>query len=565
MFISKFDSDEEILKEGTKWLATLELEYDYILVMHDMGFVILEKILVELHLKMDMLFWTGKFDCHIDKKTPPLFISSFYLLSNWSHDFRQSNKPFTSNIAEYTCKYFSLAIKSQEKRIFFDNCKFTDITLGCSDANPYSFYDVWVNKHKETKPRAVDEPTFECYQGYIYDINPPSDLFPNEWQFGTFSKLPTCPRISYLAPDTTTEQFASQRRYSQEQTKVWRREEPAVFRDRRFTENDTSIETILDIYYNSNETMKMQLTEYKFTRDRYWLEFQMDNGTKVAADIRVRSPDSFCLYSYNYKKPTRFVFLLAASHQVGWLTCYLNNLKHLSYYFKNSPIEIATSVVFFYENENTEYIWDVIALFQDLSIPHYLQIINSKFSRAGGLHWAAFNSFIQPEDILILCDLHLDMSGDMVLEGYKHILKGDQMYAPIVVRMLQGVDLDNWTEPSLIYQDNGYGIMGMVASDFVLIGGMESAKMEKTTWGAEDWYFLDKVSKGGFRIHRVVPDRYVHYWHTRNIGTGWYVAKRKKRVFKPPTSSSSCGTSLQNLSKSLLSFNLAFLVLFVLL
>ena len=48
-----------------------------------------EKLLVETHEKIEELFWTGKFQCNSEVETPPIFISTYSIISDWANYFFQ--------------------------------------------------------------------------------------------------------------------------------------------------------------------------------------------------------------------------------------------------------------------------------------------------------------------------------------------------------------------------------------------------------------------------------------------------------------------------------------------
>jgi len=282
------------------------------------------------------------------------------------------------------------------------------------------------------------------------------------------------------------------------------------------------------------------LLRFVRTGDRYWLEMDV-NGELVAADVRKDFGDYFCLYP-EYYNGSRFIFILAAA-QLGdttWLKCLLDNIQHLSNYFNHTSVRFGLSMAYYYEDENLEHLWKMMNMIKaNYTFPVALRFFNGKFSRAAGLHVASYHPFIRPSDIIIMSDLHLDIPVEFVLEGIKHTVRNDQFYGPIVLRLKEHYDLEDWIQPNQTLQVNGFGILGCYADDFYAVGGMQSSKMDKTTWGGEDWYFVDKLARKGYRMARLAPERYVHYWHTRNIGTGWYIPPKKSKKKSTTTGHSS--------------------------
>lgn len=69
--------------------------------------------------------------------------------------------------------------------------------------------------------------------------------------------------------------------------------------------------------------------------------------------------------------------------------------------------------------------------------------------------------------------------------------------------------------------------MAMYALDYYTIAQLRKLPTaHKATWGAEDYDLIDRIYVSGMHVHRTVPDRYVHYYHSRNRAHSWYGGKQ---------------------------------------
>lgn len=234
--------------------------------------------------------------------------------------------------------------------------------------------------------------------------------------------------------------------------------------------------------------------------------------------------------------PTRIVFLLSASHQEEWLFCLFENVKFFSSVLSSKGISIMFSMVYYYEDENLSYLNKIFEKFENLPFPHYMILVNDKFSRGGGLWGAASIPEIQENDILITGDLHVDYPLEFILDALKFTTKDQQIYNPVVMRLEQNLTIDEWYYENLVNVSDGFGIISVYAHDFRNIP-IDPRYLTRTLRGAEDWDYANNCGIYGIRFVRPYPDRYVHYWHSRNPGTGWYnededatTGKKKKRA-----------------------------------
>ncbi|XP_022808599.1 N-acetyl-beta-glucosaminyl-glycoprotein 4-beta-N-acetylgalactosaminyltransferase 1-like [Stylophora pistillata] len=144
-------------------------------------------------------------------------------------------------------------------------------------------------------------------------------------------------------------------------------------------------------------------------------------------------------------------------------------------------------------------------------IPHYRHIrLRERFQKARGLQLAA-NMVTNPNSIVFVMDLHLDIPYHFLDDVRKHCVQGKIAYSPLLTRLSCGATARH---PRGYWEDFGYGLMGMYKSDWNRIGGM-NVKEFKNKWGGEDWEICDRILMTGMEIERLKMVHLFHYYHTR--------------------------------------------------
>ena len=62
-----------------------------------------------------------------------------------------------------------------------------------------------------------------------------------------------------------------------------------------------------------------------------------------------------------------------------------------------------------------------------------------------------------------------------------------------------------------MWEDSGYGPIGLYRSDWTLIGGFVK---HRQGWGGEDWDLIDQVAEKGLEFERLRTPHMYHYFHT---------------------------------------------------
>lgn len=277
-----------------------------------------------------------------------------------------------------------------------------------------------------------------------------------------------------------------------------------------FNPFDSSIEHSISFYLGTRNTP----SKY------HWIE--MDRGDYLEIlEIMETSIGTFCCVerSDTFHR-SKIYFTISVSYQLGWLRCFFQNIDYLHKHFEPFGISIEVVLAYYYEDENLDYILALFDVIEQFSFPIHYNLYNGKFSRAGGLYYAAMQPFINKDDILILSDLHLEIPIQFIVESLKFVASGQQFYVPMVIRLGYKHSLANWYLPKRTERE-GFGIIALTQQDFIGLN-ISSYYIERTVHGAEDWHFIEKAAALGYRFIRTVPDRYVHYYHSRNRLSSWY-------------------------------------------
>eukprot|EP01137_Pigoraptor_chileana_P005860 Opistho-2@49508 len=132
------------------------------------------------------------------------------------------------------------------------------------------------------------------------------------------------------------------------------------------------------------------------------------------------------------------------------------------------------------------------------------------FERAGGIQ-SGVDAVTSPDDIVFLCDLHLEMPRTIIENVRRYTVRGRKVYAPAVVRLACGHTPDS---PNGFWEMGGYGLLALYKADYDRIGGMNTNEY-KSKWGGEDWEFMDRVFTSGFEVERLRLAKFYHFFHSQ--------------------------------------------------
>ncbi|KAK3736338.1 hypothetical protein QZH41_020811, partial [Actinostola sp. cb2023] len=156
---------------------------------------------------------------------------------------------------------------------------------------------------------------------------------------------------------------------------------------------------------------------------------------------------------------------------------------------------------------------DIKQALESSSLPNYLYLTNTGvFYKTLGLQQAA-DSITDPNAIVVILDLHLDIPAYFVDDIRKHTIQGLQFYSPVLMRMECGtnaaVDMGSY------WEFHGYGLVGIYKNDWDKFGGMNVEEF-KYKWGGEDIEMTDRILMEGFESERKKIKGLVHYYHPKH-------------------------------------------------
>ncbi|KAK3703584.1 hypothetical protein QZH41_006911 [Actinostola sp. cb2023] len=161
---------------------------------------------------------------------------------------------------------------------------------------------------------------------------------------------------------------------------------------------------------------------------------------------------------------------------------------------------------------------DIKQALESSSLPNYLYLTNTGvFYKTLGLQQAA-DSITDPNAIVVILDLHLDIPAYFVDDIRKHTIQGLQFYSPVLMRMECGtnaaVDMGSY------WEFHGYGLVGIYKNDWDKFGGMNVEEF-KYKWGGEDIEMTDRILMEGFESEQGILTGLLD-------GAGWEIDVRCK-------------------------------------
>ena len=219
---------------------------------------------------------------------------------------------------------------------------------------------------------------------------------------------------------------------------------------------------------------------------------------------------SYCLPTVT-PNPTAFInIIIPVKDQNRWLRYFLNNINEI-YKQTNDPNFGVIIVDFSSKNIN---------MYQEIQstllIEHYnyIQIQSKDFNKVVGIN-VAFQSILNRNDIILTCDLHLELPMYTLHAIRTHTVQGVSVFSPLVKRLDCGI----WEfEGSGWWDQLGYGIVSMYKSDWLVVGDMNDEFGMRHA--GEDWDLVDRVIRAGYHMNRYRMPGLVHYEHPRD--GKWY-------------------------------------------
>lgn len=141
-------------------------------------------------------------------------------------------------------------------------------------------------------------------------------------------------------------------------------------------------------------------------------------------------------FQYN---PTAMVHIVIPVHnQGGWIRHLLENLEAVYHATRDENFSL---ILVDYSSDDT----DLQAAMENFDIPHKRLItLPPPFSRASGVQ-AGIDAVTNPDDIILTCDLHLEIPPGLLLEVRRHTIKGRTGYNPVLIRLDCNADPDKPT------------------------------------------------------------------------------------------------------------------------
>ena len=214
---------------------------------------------------------------------------------------------------------------------------------------------------------------------------------------------------------------------------------------------------------------------------------------------------SYCLPTVS-PDPSAFInIVITVKDENRWLRYFLNNINEI--YKHTNDARFGVIIVDFSSKGINMY----QEIESTLLIEHYnyIQIQSKDFNKVVGLN-VAFQSILNPKDIIFTCDLHLELPM-YTLEAIRvHTIRGLSVFSPLVKRLDCGV----WDFEGPGWWDQlGYWLVAMYKSDWLVVGGMNNEFGMRQT--GEDWDLVDRILRAGYHMNRYRMPGLVHYEYPR--------------------------------------------------
>ncbi|KAJ7380350.1 hypothetical protein OS493_008802 [Desmophyllum pertusum] len=228
---------------------------------------------------------------------------------------------------------------------------------------------------------------------------------------------------------------------------------------------------------------KVLLSEYVF----------MPNGTK-----KLCYPKDF---QWNR---TANVYLIVTAKNLGrWVHHFIKNVERILNETNDPNLHV---IIYDYNSSDI----NLEKVLKESSLTNYMFLRESGgYSRTRSFT-EAINLVSDPHSIIFMLDLHLDIGTPFINNIRKHCIEGHVVYTPIIFKLACGANAENLAG---IWQDQGYGIIGMYKSDWDRSGGFPTHKYK---WGGEDWELMDQVVGVGLEFDRMRTAHIHHYHHSKN-------------------------------------------------
>ncbi|XP_001626215.2 beta-1,4-N-acetylgalactosaminyltransferase 3 [Nematostella vectensis] len=202
--------------------------------------------------------------------------------------------------------------------------------------------------------------------------------------------------------------------------------------------------------------------------------------------------------------------IVTVKNQGPWVHLFLENIARLVHESRDRGIRV---VIFDYESHDL----DLEDAVKTSGIAEIVKTVSKpgKYSRREAFN-VAINLVTDPNSIVLLTDLHLEMTSLLLKDIRKHCIQGQQVYTPVIIRQgkCSSPRVPMWGYIGY-WETLGFGIVAMYKSDWDRTGGFKFDDSNKHKWGGEDYELVDSVVEAGLGFERVGCPYIYHYMHIR--------------------------------------------------
>ena len=195
---------------------------------------------------------------------------------------------------------------------------------------------------------------------------------------------------------------------------------------------------------------------------------------------------------------------ISVKNQGPWIQYFIENMEKV--FYATGDVRFGILIIDFESDDvNMTHLIE-----NSLLLNKHLITLTGPYSRTSSLNTAI--SYVQSDDdIIFMCDLHLDLPLDIIDVIRKHTFLGISGYAPAMFRLNCGYSTryaaGKWEMLT-------YGMFSMFKADWVIVGGFDQERY-KYQWGGEDWELLDRFLEKGYFVERFRQPKLFHYFHDR--------------------------------------------------
>jgi len=263
--------------------------------------------------------------------------------------------------------------------------------------------------------------------------------------------------------------------------------------------------------YSLKEILNVEENHDVLKGDRYLIDLVLNVKGKNSS-VRLSQyvyqkmgSTEFCLpQGFALNQHATVHIIIPVKNQGKWVQHFIDNMVEL--YLETADPHVNVIIVDF---SSTDI--DVVAALKQSQLKRYqVRKLRGAFQRAYGIQ-AGAALVKNPQDIIFMCDLHLQIPSNIVDIIRKHCVPGKMAFAPIVARLHCGFS------PSIpfgFWELQGYGLFAIYKSDFTRVGGMNYEEF-RTNWGGEDWELLDRVLLAKMEVERLRVAKFYHYYHSK--------------------------------------------------